>query len=89
LRGMRKITFTPQAYNDYLLWLEIDRKLFLKINNLILEAAKNPSLGTGKPELLKHELSGLWSRRINHEHRLVYSVTDYSVEIVSCRFHYT
>ena len=85
---MRKITFTPGAYTDYLDWLESDRKLFLKITDLIREAAKNPGEGTGKPELLKHEFRGYWSRRINHEHRLVYLVTENSIEIVSCKYHY-
>jgi len=56
---MRKITFTPGAYTDYLSWLESDRKLFLKITDLIREAAKNPGEGTGKPELLKHEFRGI------------------------------
>jgi toxin YoeB len=86
---MRKIIFSPDAYKDYLEWLEKDRKVFSKITSLILEAAKNPSRGIGKPELLKHKLSGLWSRRINQEHRLVYSVTDSTIEIISCRFHYS
>ena len=85
---MRKITFTPEAYDDYLNWLETDRKLFLKITDLIREAARNPGKGIGKPELLKHEFSGHWSRRINHEHRLVYSITEIAIEIVSCKYHY-
>jgi toxin YoeB len=86
---MRSIIFSPDAYEDYLEWLERDKKIFLKITKLIREAAKNPTQGIGKPELLKHTLSSLWSRRINYEHRLVYSVTDYSIEIISCRFHYS
>lgn len=86
---MRKIIFSPNAYEDYLEWLERDKKIFLKITKIIREAAKNPTQGIGKPELLKHTLSSLWSRRINYEHRLVYSVTDYSIEIISCRFHYS
>jgi toxin YoeB len=85
---MRNISFTPQAYADYLDWLTIDKKLFLKITNLIKETARNPEFGTGKPEQLKFELSGLWSRRINKEHRLVYEVTDETVKIVSCKYHY-
>jgi len=85
---MRKIIFTPDAYTDYLNWLETDRKIFHKITILIRDAAKNPSQGTGKPELLKHKLSGHWSRRINLEHRLIYSANEYSIEIISCRFHY-
>lgn len=85
---MRKITFTPDAYAEYLNWLETDRKIFLKITDLIREAAKDPGKGIGKPELLKHELKGCWSRRINHEHRLVYSVTENAIEIRSCKYHY-
>lgn len=86
---MRNITFTPLAYSDYLNWLVTDRKMFLKITDLIREAAKNPFQGLGKPELLKHNLSGYWSRRIDHEHRLIYSVTDSAIEIICCRYHYS
>ena len=85
---MRKITFTPEAYSDYISWIEVDKKIFLKITNLIREAAKTPSKGTGKPELLKYEFKGLWSRRISQEHRLVYSFTETSIEIISCKYHY-
>jgi len=85
---MRNISFTPQAYADYLDWLATDKKIFLKITTLIKEIARNPESGTGKPERLKHELSGLWSRRINQEHRLVYRITDDSIEIISCKYHY-
>ena len=85
---MRKITFTPEAYADYLDWLQTDRKLFIKITELIRESARNPAKGIGKPEQLKYEYSGYWSRRINHEHRLVYSATDKAIEIVSCKYHY-
>jgi toxin YoeB len=85
---MRNITFTSSAYADYIKWHETDKKLFIKITNLIREAAKNPAEGTGYPELLKHEFSGHWSRRINKEHRLVYKVTPESIKIVSCKYHY-
>lgn len=85
---MRKISFTPDAYAEYLHWLETDRKIFLKITDLIKEASRDPGMGKGKPELLKHELKGCWSRRINQEHRLVYSVTDDAIEIRSCKYHY-
>ena len=68
---MKNITFTPQAYKDYLNGLNEDKKIFLKITTLIKETAKNPETGTGKPERLKHELKGYWSRRITREHRLV------------------
>ena len=86
---MKNITFTPQAYKDYLNWLNEDKKIFLKITTLIKEIAKNPELGTGKPERLKHELKGYWSRRITREHRLVYRFTDENIEIVSCKYHYS
>ena len=85
---MRKITFTPDAYAEYVNWLETDRKIFLKITDLIRETTRDPGRGSGKPELLKHKLSGFWSRRINHEHRLVYSVTENAIEIRSCKYHY-
>ncbi len=85
---MRKITFTQEAYSDYLNWLETDKKLFIKITNLIHEASRNPGIGTGKPELLKHHYKGCWSRRITEEHRLVYKVTENAIEIISCRYHY-
>ena len=77
---MRKITFTPDAYAEYVNWLETDRKIFMKITDLIQDASRDPGKGIGKPELLKHELSGCWSRRINHEHRLVYSVSESAIE---------
>ena len=86
---MKNITFTPQAYKDYLNWLNEDKKIFFKITSLIKEIAKNPETGTGKPERLKHELKGYWSRRITREHRLVYRITDENIEIVSCKYHYT
>jgi len=86
---MKNITFTPQAYKDYLNWLNEDKKIFLKITTLIKETAKNPETGTGKPERLKHELKGYWSRRITRELRLVYRITDENIEIVSCKYHYS
>ena len=66
---MRNITFTPQAYADYLSWLKEDKKVFLKVTSLIREVAKTPNEGSGKPEQLKHELSGYWARRIDKKHR--------------------
>ena len=86
---MKNITFTPHAYKDYLNWLNEDKKIFLKITTLIKETAKNPETGTGKPERLKHELKGYWSRRITRELRLVYRITDENIEIVSCKYHYS
>jgi toxin YoeB len=86
---MRRISFTLKAYTDYLLWLETDKKLFSKISTLIVETSRNPFSGTGKPEPLKNNLNGCWSRRINEEHRLIYRITDDTIEIISCRYHYS
>ena len=85
---MRNITFTDKGWADFIDWSKTDRKIFAKISNLIEETARTPFNGAGKPELLRHELSGYWSRRINQEHRMVYSVTERSIEIRSCKFHY-
>jgi toxin YoeB len=86
---MKIISFMPQAYKDYLEWLSADKKIFLKITSLIKEISRNPEAGAGKPERLKFELTGLWSRRINKEHRLVYKITDDSLIIISCKYHYS
>lgn len=83
------LQFTPSAWDDYLWFQQNDRKLLRRINQLIKEASRTPFEGTGKPEPLKANLSGYWSRRINSEHRLVYRVTDAELVILSCRFHYT
>lgn len=85
---MLNITFTPSAYLEYLDWLETDKRIFLKLTHLIQEAARTPMVGSGRPELLKYELKGYWSRRINHEHRLVYSFDEQALRIISCKYHY-
>ena len=85
---MRMITFTSEAYADYLNWLETDKKLFLRISKLIRESSRNPGIGIGKPELLKNQFKGCWSRRITDEHRLVYFVSENAIEIISCKYHY-
>lgn len=85
---MKKIAFLPQAFNDYNDWIKLDKKIHAKIVELIKEIQRNPFVGKGKPEPLKHQLSGLWSRRITEEHRLVYKVLENEVVIISCRFHY-
>ena len=82
------IIFSTQAWEDYLYWIETDKKLFKKINALIKECQRTPFSGIGKPEPLKHELTGTWSRRIDREHRLVYRVKDGAIEIAQCRHHY-
>ncbi|HEV7505438.1 MAG TPA: Txe/YoeB family addiction module toxin [Thermoanaerobaculia bacterium] len=82
------LTFTPSAWEDYLWFQEHDRKLLKRINALIKEALRTPFEGIGKPELLKSNLTGYWSRRITDEHRLVYSATKTELMIIACRFHY-
>lgn len=83
-----RLIFSDKAWSDYLYWQQTDKKILKKVNQLIKEIKREPFSGVGKPEPLKHELSGFWSRRITDEHRLVYEVTDSSVAIASCRFHY-
>jgi len=82
------IKFTPEAWQDYLFWQQHDKTVQKRINELIRDITREPFQGLGKPEPLRFELSGFWSRRINHEHRIVYRIKDGDVEIVSCRFHY-
>ncbi|MBW8876832.1 MAG: Txe/YoeB family addiction module toxin [Acidobacteria bacterium] len=83
-----KLTFTPSAWEDYLWFQNHDRKLLKRINSLIKEILRTPFEGTGKPEPLKADLAGSWSRRITEEHRLVYTLTPTEVTIVACRYHY-
>lgn len=83
-----KLVFSEQAWDDYLYWQKTDRRLVQRINDLIKEITRTPYTGTGKPEPLKHALSGYWSRRINDEHRIVYRVADDSVLIAQLRYHY-
>lgn len=80
--------FTQSAANDYQFFVKNDKKLAKKINQLILNILETPYDGIGKPEQLRHELTGHWSRRISAEHRLVYRVIENEVQIISCRFHY-
>ena len=85
-----KVGFEEGAWEEYLYWQKTDKKILKKINDLIKEIKRTPFEGTGKPEALKYDLQGYWSRRINREHRLVYSVSDCLTEvvIVQCRYHY-
>ena len=83
-----KLLFSEQAWDDYLYWQKTDKKTVQRINALIKEASRNPFEGTGKPEPLKHALSGYWSRRINDEHRFVYKPTDEALLIAQLRYHY-
>ena len=82
------ITFSKNAWDDCLSWQKEDKKNLKKINELIKDIRRTPFEGIGKPEPLKYDLSGLWSRRIDREHRLVYKVESDELFIYSCRFHY-
>ncbi len=82
------LVFSPQAWDDYQHWVQTDRKLVRRINELIKNTARSPYEGIGKPEPLRHALAGFWSRRINEEHRMVYRVTSNNLEIAQLRFHY-
>ena len=84
-----RLIFSENAWDDYLYWQTHDRKLLAKINTLIRECSRTPFTGTGKPEPLRGEFSGWWSRRINEEHRLVYRKTEDGLLIAQCRYHYT
>lgn len=83
-----KIIFLSPAWDDYLYWQTTDKSVLKKINALIKEIERIPYDGNGKPEPLKHNLAGWWSRRINLEHRLVYKVENESIFILQCRYHY-
>ena len=83
-----KLIFAELAWGDYLYWQKQDRKLVDRINKLIEATARDPFIGIGKPEPLKHAFAGFWSRRINDEHRMVYRVTGDQLEIAQLRFHY-
>ncbi len=82
------VSWTPNAWEDYLSWQKEDLSMVDKINLLIEECLRNPFTGTGKPEPLKGDLTGYWSRRITHELRLVYLPEDGKIYVVSCRYHY-
>ena len=85
---MRNIVFSDASWDDYLYWQKNDKKNLKRINTLIKDLKRNPFEGIGKPEPLKHQLQGCWSRRIDNEHRLLYEINDDAIHIVSCRFHY-
>ena len=81
------ITFTAQAWSEYLTWAD-DRTMLRRVNRLLNQAARDPSSGIGKPEPLSQNLSGHWSRRITQEHRLVYRVEGEALIVIQCRYHY-
>ena len=82
------ISFENVAFDEYRQWEIDDKKIFKKINSLIAEIMRDPFHGTGKPEPLKWDLTGYWSRRITQEHRLVYKVLNDQIIITSCKYHY-
>ena len=81
-------SFTPEAWEDYLYWQKLDKKMLHRVNELIKDAMHEPFSGKGKPESLKFELQGYWSRRLDQEHRLVYKILDNSLVIIAARFHH-
>jgi len=82
------LIFADHAWDDYLYWQKTDKKMIKRINTLIKDIQRSPFEGIGKPESLKHALSGYWSRRINDEHRIIYKVDSESVHIAQLRYHY-
>lgn len=84
----RLLSWTDEAWHDYQYWQSQDKKTLKRINKLINEAQRSPFNGIGKPEPLKENLSGFWSRRIDDTNRLVYAVDDNALTIISCRYHY-
>ena len=85
---MNKIVFTEQAWQDYLYWQGQDKKTLKRINQLLQAISRNGNAGMGKPEPLKHNFAGYWSRRIDEVNRLVYRITDGTIEVLQCRGHY-
>ena len=83
-----KIVFSKNSWEDYISWQTEDKKILKKINDLIKDIQRTPYEGIGKPEPLKYDLTGLWSRRIDREHRLVYQISGENLLIYSCRYHY-
>ncbi len=83
-----KLIFANEAWEDYLFWQKQDKKMLERINKLIGEVQRDPFAGVGKPEALKHALSGFWSRRINDEHRMVYKIEGGALLLAQLRYHY-
>lgn len=83
-----KLIFSEHAWADYLYWQRTDKKILRRINKLIEDIRRSPFQGIGKPEPLKYHLTGYWSRRINDEHRIVYTVDDNAISIAQLRYHY-
>ena len=85
---MKNLEFFPAAFQEYQEWIETDRRIALRIGDLIRDILRHPFEGIGKPEPLKYKYKGYWSRRIDNEHRLIYRVKDDEIHIAKCRFHY-
>lgn len=83
-----ELVFQTLAWEDYLYWQEHDKKILARINELIRDTSRSPFKGIGKPEALRGSLAGCWSRRINDEHRLVYTIREGRLHILQCRYHY-
>jgi toxin YoeB len=84
----RLLSWTDEAWNSYVYWQTQDKKTLKRINKLITDVRRSPFEGIGKPEALKENLKGFWSRRIDDTNRLVYAVDDAAITIISCRYHY-
>jgi len=82
------LSWADNAWDDYLYWQKTDKKILKRINTLIKDTQRQPFLGIGEPEPLKHNWTGYWSRRINPEHRLVYKIKEEQLIIAQCRYHY-
>ena len=85
---MRRLTFENEAFDEFTEWATVNKKHFDRIVKLLTEIQRTPFAGTGKPEPLKYEYKGCWSRRIDQEHRLIYQVTNEAITVLSCRDHY-
>ena len=83
-----ELVWQTKAWEDYIYWQHIDKKILFRINDLLKDCIRNPFKGIGKPEPLKGNLSGNWSRRITDEHRLIYCIKDNRLHILQCRYHY-
>lgn len=87
-KPLRSLEFDQAGFDDLAWWIENDQKMAQRIVRLIQAVQRDPFVGIGKPEPLKHELAGCWSRRVNDEHRLVYQVLADKIRILACRYHY-
>ena len=85
---MNNLVFEPQALADLTWWIRENKRMALRIMRLLEDVQRDPFQGLGKPEPLKHNLSGAWSRRIDKEHRLIYQVTESNIIIIGCKYHY-